>query len=63
MLFLHASPQEPQLLKRQCYKIVFLGKVVRQKHADVTSLCMQFDKVGRGFLQEDPFLFTPLSFG
>ena len=30
------------------YTIVFLWKVVRQKGADMTSLCMQFEKVGRG---------------
>ena len=34
------------------YNWVFLRKVVRQSHTDVTSFCMQFEKIGRGLLWE-----------
>ena len=37
---------------KEVYNWVFLRKVVRPKHADVKSLCMQFEKVGRGLLLE-----------
>ena len=30
----------------------FLWKVVRQSHTDVTSFCMQFEKIGRGLLRQ-----------
>ena len=30
----------------------FLWKVVRQNDTDVTSFCMQFEKIGRGLLQK-----------
>ena len=30
----------------------FLWKVVRQNDTDVTSFCMQFEKIGRGLLRE-----------
>ena len=31
---------------------VFLRKVVRQSHTNVTSFCMQFGKIGRGLLRK-----------
>ena len=33
-------------------QLVFLQKVVRQSHTNVTSFCMQFEKIGRGLLRE-----------
>ena len=30
----------------------FLRKVIRQSHTDVMSFCMQFEKIGRGLMQE-----------
>ena len=30
----------------------FLWKLVRHRHTDVTSFCMQFEKIGLGLLQE-----------
>ena len=29
-----------------------MQKVVRQKHTDVTSFCMQFEKIGHGLLRK-----------
>ena len=36
--------------------IVFLRKLVRQRRTDVTSFCMQFEKIGRGLLWEAIYL-------
>ena len=33
-------------------QLKFLRKVVRQSHTDMTSLPMQFEKIGRGLLRE-----------
>ena len=41
-------------IKNRLYSAVvyncFLQKVVKQSHTDVTSFCMQFEKIGRGLL-------------
>ena len=37
-------------------QLVFLWKVVRQNDTDVTSFCMQFEKLGPGLLREALFI-------
>ena len=48
---------EQQLERRRQLKLkgsiqFFLRKVFRQSHTDVTSFCMQFEKIGRWLLRE-----------
>ena len=40
------------VVNQSSIQLVFLRKVVRQSHTDVTSLCMQFEKIGSGLLRE-----------